>query len=83
PRTVTVDGLEYREGLNAVGISGGIARNIIPDEAMVHVNYRFAPSRSADEAVAHIRELFDGYEVTIVDLAAGARPGLDAPLAQD
>jgi succinyl-diaminopimelate desuccinylase len=82
PRTVTVDGLEYREGLNAVGISGGIAGNVIPDEAMVHVNYRFAPSRSAAEAVAHIRELFDGYDVTIVDLAAGARPGLDAPLAQ-
>ncbi|WP_288466192.1 succinyl-diaminopimelate desuccinylase [uncultured Curtobacterium sp.] len=83
PRTVTVDGLDYREGLNAVGISGGIAGNVIPDEAMVHVNYRFAPSRSADEAVAHIRELFDGYDVQIVDLAAGARPGLDAPLAQD
>jgi succinyl-diaminopimelate desuccinylase len=50
---------------------------------MLHVNYRFAPSRSADEAVAHVRELFEGYDVTIVDLAAGARPGLDAPLAQD
>ena len=83
PRTVTVDGLEYREGLNAVGITGGIAGNVIPDEVMLHVNYRFAPSRSAEEAVAHIHEVFDGYDVTIVDLAAGARPGLDAPLAQD
>ncbi|NQX34209.1 succinyl-diaminopimelate desuccinylase [Herbiconiux sp. VKM Ac-2851] len=79
---VEVDGLVYREGLNAVGISGGVAGNIIPDEVMVHVNYRFAPSRSGDEAVAHIRELFDGYDVKIVDLAVGARPGLDAPLAQ-
>ncbi|WIB62865.1 succinyl-diaminopimelate desuccinylase [Curtobacterium sp. MCBD17_040] len=83
PRTVEVDGLEYREGLNAVGITGGIAGNVIPDEVMLHVNYRFAPSRSADEAVAHVTELFDGYDVTIVDLAAGARPGLDAPLAQE
>jgi succinyl-diaminopimelate desuccinylase len=83
PRTVTVDGLEYREGLNAVGITGGIAGNVIPDDVMLHVNYRFAPSRSAEEAVAHINELFQGYEVTIVDLAAGARPGLDAPLAQE
>ena len=41
-----VDGLVYREGLNAVGISGGVAGNVIPDECMVHVNYRFAPRRS-------------------------------------
>ncbi|MBF4576579.1 succinyl-diaminopimelate desuccinylase [Frondihabitans sp. VKM Ac-2883] len=82
-RQVEVDGLVYREGLNAVGISGGVAGNVIPDECMVHVNYRFAPSRSADEAVAHIHELFGEYDVTIVDLAQGARPGLDAPLAQE
>lgn len=82
-REVEVDGLVYREGLNAVGITGGIAGNIIPDEAMVHVNYRFAPSRSADEAIAHVRELFPDFELTVVDLAEGARPGLDAPLAQN
>ena len=83
PHEVEVDGLVYREGLNAVGITGGIAGNVIPDECMVHVNYRFAPSRSADDAVAHIRELFDGYDIRIVDLADGARPGLDAPFAQE
>jgi succinyl-diaminopimelate desuccinylase len=82
-REVEVDGLVYKEGLNAVGISGGIAGNVIPDEAMVHVNYRFAPSRTGDEAVAHLRELFAGFDVTVVDLAEGARPGLTAPLAQD
>lgn len=83
PREVEVEGLVYREGLNAVGISGGIAGNVIPDAAMVHINYRFAPSRSGSEAVAHIRELFDGYDITVVDLAEGARPGLDAPLARE
>ena len=83
PREVEVDGLVYREGLNAVGISGGIAGNVIPDECMVHVNYRFAPSRSGAEAEAHVRELFADFEVTIVDLAEGARPGLTAPLAQE
>lgn len=83
PREVEVDGLVYREGLNAVGISGGIAGNVIPDEAMVHINYRFAPSRSGEEAIEHLRELFDGYEVTVVDLAEGARPGLNAALAQE
>ena len=83
PEEVEVDGLVYREGLNAVGMTGGIAGNVIPDEAMVHVNYRFAPSRTGDEAIAHIHDLFPGYDITVVDLAEGARPGLDAPLAQE
>jgi succinyl-diaminopimelate desuccinylase len=83
PREVPVDGLVYREGLNAVGISGGIAGNVIPDAAMVHINYRFAPSRSVAEAIAHMGELFAGYDITVVDSAEGARPGLDAALAQD
>lgn len=82
PRQVEVDGLVYREGVNAVGISGGVAGNVIPDLCTVHVNYRFAPSRSGEEAIAHLRELFDGFEVTVADVAEGARPGLDAPLAQ-
>ncbi|MFF1877584.1 succinyl-diaminopimelate desuccinylase [Leifsonia sp. NPDC058230] len=82
-REVEVDGLVYREGLNAVGISGGVAGNIIPDECMVHINYRFAPSRSSEEAIAHMRELFGEYDITVVDRADGARPGLDAPLAQE
>ena len=83
PREVEVDGLVYREGLNAVTISGGVATNVIPDEATVHVNYRFAPNRSGDEAIAYLRELFDGFEVVVVDVAEGARPGLDAPLARE
>ena len=82
PREVEVEGLVYREGLNAVGISGGVASNIIPDACTVQVNYRFAPSRTGDEAVAHLRELFAGFELVVVDLAEGARPGLDAPLAR-
>ncbi|WP_250443316.1 succinyl-diaminopimelate desuccinylase [Actinotalea sp. C106] len=81
PRTVTVDGLDYREGLNAVGIRGGIAGNVIPDECVVTVNYRFAPELSPEQAEAHVREVFAGFEVTVTDLAPGARPGLDHPAA--
>ncbi|KQV07560.1 succinyl-diaminopimelate desuccinylase [Leifsonia sp. Root112D2] len=83
PREVEVEGLVYREGLNAVGITGGIAGNIIPDECMVHINYRFAPDRTAAEAIEYLRGLFSEYDVTVIDEADGARPGLDAPLAQD
>ena len=82
PRSVEVDGLVYREGLNAVTIRGGIAGNVIPDECVVQVNHRFAPSRSPEEAVQHVRDVFEGFEVTVVDLAAGARPGLDVPVAR-
>jgi len=82
PQDIEVDGLVYKEGLNAVGITGGVAGNVIPDEGMVHINYRFAPSRSGEEAIAHLRELFDGFDVTVIDLSEGARPGLDDPLAQ-
>ena len=81
PREVDVDGLRYREGLNAVSVTGGIANNVIPDRCVVAVNYRFAPDRSVAEAEAHLREVFDGYDVTLVDAAGGARPGLDHPAA--
>ncbi len=83
PRDVAVEGLVYREGLNAVRVSGGVAGNVIPDLCEVEVNYRFAPSRDVAEAEAHVRDVFAGFEVDVVDAAAGARPGLDAPLAQE
>jgi succinyl-diaminopimelate desuccinylase len=83
PAEVDVDGLLYREGMNAVLINGGIATNVIPDECVVTVNYRFAPSKNAAEAEAHIREVFAGFEVDIVDMAEGARPGLDRQEAID
>lgn len=82
PREVDVDGLTYREGLNAVRIHGGIAGNVVPDECVVEVNYRFAPSRSEAEAEAHLRELFEGYPVRVVDTAPGALPGLTHPAAR-
>jgi succinyl-diaminopimelate desuccinylase len=81
PREVEVEGLVYREGLNAVGIAGGIAGNVIPDECTVLVNYRFAPDKDLQAAGRHVCEVFDGYEVRVVDGADGARPGLDRPAA--
>ena len=82
PQTVNVDGLDYHEGLNAVGIEGGIAGNVIPDRCTVTVNYRFAPDKSKEEALAYVRTFFDGFEMVVDDLAQGARPGLDRPAAE-
>ncbi len=81
PRQVEVDGLVYREGLNAVAIGGGIAGNVVPDRCTVTVNYRFAPDRDLAAARAHLAEVFSDAEMTVVDAAGGARPGLDHPAA--
>ena len=78
---VEIDGLTYREGLNAVGISGGVAGNVIPDLCTVTVNFRFAPSRSTAQAEAHVRTVFDGFDTAVVDVAPGALPGLTQPAA--
>ena len=85
-REVEVEGLLFREGLNAVGISGGVAGNVIPDECSVVVNFRFAPDRTEQQAAQHVREVFSGAEfegcaIEIVDSAPAARPGLDLPEA--
>lgn len=82
-REIAVDGLLYRESMSAVRITGGVAGNVIPDACEVEVNYRFAPSKSAADAEAHIRNLLAGFDVEITDAAEGARPGLDAPIARE
>ena len=82
PRRPDIDGLIYHEGLNAVGIRGGVAGNVIPDECVVTVNHRFAPDRSEAEAEAFVREVLDGFEVVVTDSAPGALPGLAVPAAR-
>jgi succinyl-diaminopimelate desuccinylase len=82
-RAVDIDGCTYREGLSAVRIDGGVAGNVIPDAASVTVNFRFAPDRTPAAALAHVREIFDGLDVSLdqTDSAAGALPGLSRPAA--
>ncbi|MEU6995193.1 succinyl-diaminopimelate desuccinylase [Streptomyces sp. NPDC046465] len=84
PRKPVVEGLEFHEGLNAVRIEGGVATNVIPDECTVTVNFRYAPDRSEEEALAFVREYFAdcGVDEFIVDDHTGAaRPGLTHPAA--
>mgnify|MGYP000857717187 FL=1 len=83
PREVDVDGLRYREGMNAVAIQGGIAGNVIPDHCRVLVNYRFAPDRDVEAAYAEVARLFEGYQLELLDRAPGAWPGLNLPVAAD
>ena len=88
-RQVELDGCLFREGLQAVGLTGGVAPNVVPDVAQVMLNHRFAPDRTPQEAAAWVREVVegavpggvDGFEVA--DLAPGAPPALRHPLLQD
>ena len=88
---VEIDGLTYREGLNFVVAESGVATNTIPDEAWAFVNFRFAPNRTVDEALAHTYEVLgigtsedpaEGFTIEIDDTASGALPGLDQPATQ-
>ena len=67
----------YHEGLNAVRIEGGVASNVIPDACSVTVNFRYAPDRSAEEAVAFVRDFFAGCDIddyVVDDHTGGALP---------
>jgi succinyl-diaminopimelate desuccinylase len=82
-RRVTIDGCEYREGLQAVKIVGGVAGNIVPDECVVTVNFRFAPDRTVRQAGEHVEQVFEGFDLRITDSSPGALPGLAAPAARE
>lgn len=86
-RAVSLDGCEYVEQLQAVGVAGGVAGNVVPDEASVTLNYRFAPDRDARSAREFVDGLFDGLldpalgdRLEVLDLVEGAPPALDHPV---
>ncbi|HEY5697625.1 MAG TPA: succinyl-diaminopimelate desuccinylase [Acidimicrobiales bacterium] len=85
PRQPVIEGLRFREALQAVGVNGGVATNVIPDSAVVGLNHRFAPDRTPEEAEASVRDLLapvleEGDTIELVDVAPGAAPSLDHPL---
>jgi succinyl-diaminopimelate desuccinylase len=85
-RQVEIDGVVYTEQFEPVGIEGGTGGNVIPDEAAITVNYRFAPDRSAAEAEAWVRSQLEplleraGDRLDVKDLAGGALPALTHPV---
>ena len=79
--TVDVDGLQYRESLQVVRVSGGIANNVVPDRCEVVVNRRYAPSRSLEAAVAEVEALCaDADRVEVLNASPAAPPNLWNPL---
>jgi succinyl-diaminopimelate desuccinylase len=83
PEPHVVNGLEFLEVMSVTGAHGGVARNVIPGEFVMNINYRFAPDRSHDAAVARLHEVCapaDRVEVT--DLAPAGSVDTDHPLFQ-
>ena len=84
-RRPVVEGCEYREALQAVSVSGGVAGNVVPDSATLTVNHRFAPDRTPEQAEDHVRAVLgavleEGDTVELTDMAPPALPGLGDPL---
>jgi succinyl-diaminopimelate desuccinylase len=72
PEEHAFDGLSFYEVASVTRIAGGIADNVVPDRVECHVNYRCAPGRSPEAAVARLRELCVGGELRIDSLAPSA-----------
>jgi succinyl-diaminopimelate desuccinylase len=86
-REVVLDGCVYAEQLQVVAIEGGVAANVVPDEASVTLNHRYAPDRGKVQAEAFLHELLDpvlepgaGDTWELIDASDGAPPSLDHPL---
>lgn len=81
PREVELDGCVFKEALQAVGVEGGVAGNVVPDRAVLTVNHRFAPDRSMADAEAHVRDVLGAADaIDLVDGAPAAPPALTHPL---
>jgi len=84
-RRPVIDGCEYAEQLQVVSVEGGVAANVVPDEAVVVVNHRFAPDRTVEQAESVVRELLaphlePGDHWELLEASPGAPPSLDHPV---
>jgi len=80
PEPHQFDGLEFVEVASVTKISGGIAMNVIPGEATAHVNYRYAPGRTPEEAEARLAELCAGHGELRIDANAPSGAVAHGPL---
>jgi succinyl-diaminopimelate desuccinylase len=82
PADVDVEGLVFREVVNVVRIAGGIAQNVVPAEATVELNYRYAPSRTPEDAERRLRELVADGDVVSLANSPPAHVVVDTPLVR-
>jgi succinyl-diaminopimelate desuccinylase len=81
PEPHLIGGLEFLEVMSVTMARGGVARNVIPGEFVMNVNYRFAPDREPDAAVARLREVCSAADrVEVTDIAPSGSVDLDHPV---
>ncbi|MGI9607277.1 MAG: succinyl-diaminopimelate desuccinylase [Acidimicrobiales bacterium] len=84
-RLPIIDGCQYREAMQAVFVEGGVAGNVVPDDATVTINHRFAPDRTPLEAEEFVRSVVapfmeDEDTFLLTDMSPAAMPDLRHPL---
>ena len=84
-RRPVIDGCRFAEALQATAVTGGVASNVVPDEATLVLNHRFAPDRTPEQAERHVRDLVaahltDSDSLELLEMAPAAPPRLDHPL---
>ena len=83
-REASSGGLPFREVLSATRIEGGRARNVVPDQCQLNLNFRFAPDRALDAAAEELRALGArfGAAVEVTDLSPACPAFADHPLVR-
>jgi succinyl-diaminopimelate desuccinylase len=80
-REAVVEGLSFWEVLSVTRLEAGIADNVIPDLALAHLNFRFAPDRTEAEAEAFLRDITpDGAELEILGTAPAGAVAAHSPI---
>jgi succinyl-diaminopimelate desuccinylase len=82
PVDVEVEGLVFREVLSLTGIHGGIAQNVVPGRVEATLNFRYAPTRTAADAEARLRELAGRVELEILSNSPPAHVAARTPLVE-
>jgi succinyl-diaminopimelate desuccinylase len=68
------DGLTFTEVVSVTRIEGGIALNVVPDEAIAKVNYRYPPGKTAEQAEDWLHALCDPGGELVIDGHAPSGP---------
>ncbi|HEY7179298.1 MAG TPA: succinyl-diaminopimelate desuccinylase [Gaiella sp.] len=82
-REALVDGLPFYEVASVTRIAGGVADNVVPDEAVATVNLRYPPDRAPGDAEELLRSLVP--TDATVEITGNSSPGavvVDAPLVR-
>ncbi len=81
PREVSQSGFVFREVMSITRAEGGRARNVVPHQFELNLNYRFAPGKSLEQAQRDVLDLVaDRATVVFTDLSPSGRVCADNPL---